>query len=262
MKSKEIKLPEKIKLSELGFHGAWERLLSRIGDICPQCWLMIISVSLVLLLKLMPHHEWSVLYSSFKENKLFVSMVVIFGLVAVSFVWSAGQRFDVWVFMYFNVYGKRPLWLDWIMICFTQFGNGAFSVVLALILSAFTERMLAYEIMLGTLTLWLVVEIMKVLFHRKRPFVKLLEYRIVGSRARGSSFPSGHTSQSFFLATFLFKYFHLSFFITLAVFTIALLVGITRMYLGMHFPRDVLGGAILGTAWGIFAVIINNGCYC
>ncbi len=59
------------------------------------------------------------------------------------------------------------------------------------------------RVALGTLSLWLVVELIKVLAHRRRPYVRLPEARIVGRRAGGRSFPSGHTSQSFFVATLL-----------------------------------------------------------
>jgi membrane-associated phospholipid phosphatase len=72
----------------------------------------------------------------------------------------------------------------------------------------------------------------------------------------GCSFPSGHTSQSFFMATFLLPYFHVNFLIVLAGYLLAFLVGITRIYVGMHYPRDVIGGAMLGTAWGLLGVIL------
>jgi membrane-associated phospholipid phosphatase len=37
-----------------------------------------------------------------------------------------------------------------------------------------------------------------------------------------------------------------------------LLVGITRMYVGAHYPRDVLAGAILGSAWGLLGVLVDG----
>jgi membrane-associated phospholipid phosphatase len=42
------------------------------------------------------------------------------------------------------------------------------------------------------------------------------------------------------------------------IYIIALLVGITRIYIGVHYPRDVIGGSVLGTAWGIVWAIINS----
>ncbi len=91
------------------------------------------------------------------------------------------------------------------MLGFTQIGSGITALVIALVLFLTGNRLLSYELMLGTLTLWLVVELVKFLVHRSRPFIRLAQARIVGYRAIGRSFPSGHTSQAFFMAT-LFSY--------------------------------------------------------
>jgi membrane-associated phospholipid phosphatase len=99
---------------------------------------------------------------------------------------------------------------------------------------------------------------MKILIHRKRPYRRLKNMRVVGAKAGGHSFPSGHTSQSFFLATLLIDYFRIDFPTALIFYGIAGMVGITRMYVGMHYPRDVIGGAVLGTAWGFIGAIINS----
>ena len=82
--------------------------------------------------------------------------------------------------------------------------------------------------------------------------------RIVGYRARGRSFPSGHTSQSFFIATLMVQHFHANFLLAVLIYTVAVLVGITRMYVGAHYPRDVIAGAILGSAWGLVGVIVEG----
>jgi membrane-associated phospholipid phosphatase len=41
----------------------------------------------------------------------------------------------------------------------------------------------------------------------------------------------------------------------LGLFILATGVGLTRIYVGMHYPRDVIGGAILGSVWGLLAVL-------
>ena len=99
------------------------------------------------------------------------------------------------------------------------------------------------------------VELMKYLINRSRPFIKLTQARIVGHRKKGRSFQSGHTSQVFFIATLITQHFHPSVWIVLLFYVIALMVGITRMYVGVHYPRDVLAGAILGSAWGLLGMI-------
>jgi membrane-associated phospholipid phosphatase len=36
-----------------------------------------------------------------------------------------------------------------------------------------------------------------------------------------------------------------------------MIIGITRIYVGMHYPRDVIAGAILGVSWGLLGAIVN-----
>jgi membrane-associated phospholipid phosphatase len=64
----------------------------------------------------------------------------------------------------------------------------------------------------------------------------------------GSSFPSGHTSTSFACATVL------SFFVPRAApafYLLALAIGFSRIYVGVHWPLDVVGGIVLGVAVGL-----------
>jgi membrane-associated phospholipid phosphatase len=44
---------------------------------------------------------------------------------------------------------------------------------------------------------------------------------------------------------------------TVALHAVAVLVGFTRMYVGAHYPRDVIGGAVLGSVWGILATLVD-----
>lgn len=118
-------------------------------------------------------------------------------------------------------------------------------------------RRLAVEILLGTITLWLVVETIKVLTDRSRPFHILEGARVIGWRELGRSFPSGHTAQSFFLMTLLIHRFQLGLWGTVALYAVAGLVGFTRMYVGAHYPRDVIGGAALGAIWGVLATLVD-----
>lgn len=221
-------------------------------------WLVGVTLLLIAFLFLLPLDIRTVFWNRLQSQALLVSMLLVFSLVAISLVWSAGQRVDAWVFLSFNLRGSRPHWLDQIMLGFTQVGNGVTALVIATFLFLTRERYLAYELILGTLTLWLVVELVKFLIHRSRPFIHLAQARIVGYRARGRSFPSGHTSQVFFTATLVAQHFHPGIWVVFLLYAVALLVGITRLYVGAHYPRDVLAGAILGSAWGLLGVIVDG----
>lgn len=258
MKNKGVKPPREIRLPELEIHGVWSRIIYWISHIRHIYWLTGVITFLLLFLVLTRYHLWIDLWSALKAQGILVCMVLIFILTAISLVWSTGQSIDVWVFMYFNMRGKRAPWLDWLMLGYTQIGSGIFAMGIAVILFFGVNHLLAYKFTFGALMLWLVVELMKVLINRTRPYIKLNSIRIIGSRASGYSFPSGHTSQSFFIATLVPYYFHVGVVAILVLYVMALLVGITRIYVGMHYPRDVLGGAILGTAWAILGVIVGN----
>lgn len=221
-------------------------------------WLAIITVSMTFLITMMPRDIWAYLWKSVKAQGMLLYLGLIFAVIALSLIWSAGQRFDVWVFTHMNTRGSRPRWLDRTMLNFTHIGNNMFALLLAVIFYYKVDRLLAYEVALGTLSLWLVVEFIKLIFRRTRPYNKLKDTRIVGLRAHGHSFPSGHTSQSFFLATLLVNHFHVNVLLWLSFYLVALLVGITRIYVGMHYPRDVLGGAVLGITLGLLGVMVNN----
>ena len=60
------------------------------------------------------------------------------------------------------------------------------------------------------------------------------------------------------MATLMAQHFHASAWVVFLLYAIALLVGITRMYVGAHYPRDVLAGAILGSAWGLLGVLVDG----
>ncbi len=190
-------------------------------------------------------------------NRTAVILLLLFSLVALSLLWSASQQADVWVFTLFNLRGKRPAWLDRGMWAVTQLGNMAVALGAAAVLYLLDLRRLAFELVLGLLSLWLLVEIIKAITMRERPFALLTQVRIVGLGAAGRSFPSGHTSQAFFVMSLFTRDFHLVPWAVFLLYAIAALVGVTRMYVGAHYPRDVIAGAMLGVVWGILILLID-----
>ncbi len=238
--------------------GALENTVQVAKRNRPVTWLAVITIVLIVSLILLPTDFRTIFWHGLQSQAILVSMLLVFSLVAISLVWSTGQKIDTWVFLAFNMRGSRPLWLDRTMLVFTQLGNGLTPFAIAGILFLTSERILAYELILSTLTLWLVVELVKLLIRRPRPFLRLTQARIVGYRPIGRSFPSGHTSEAFFMATLLAQHFHSSVWVVFLLYAAAFLVGITRLYVGAHYPRDVLAGAILGSAWGLLGVIVDG----
>ncbi|MEI5994551.1 phosphatase PAP2 family protein [Candidatus Enterococcus mansonii] len=109
-------------------------------------------------------------------------------------------------------------------------------------------------------TLWLVINtaliagvanpLIKLLFMRQRPTLQHLVTE------HSYSFPSGHSTGSLLLyGTIMFllpqfiKQKKICLFLQIVLGVVIVLIGISRIYLGVHFPSDVLGGFCFGLAW-------------
>lgn len=71
------------------------------------------------------------------------------------------------------------------------------------------------------------------------------------------SFPSGHTTAAFTMATNLSLSFK-KWYVVVPAYTYASVVGFTRIYSGVHYPSDVLAGALLGTGSSLLTHWINK----
>jgi membrane-associated phospholipid phosphatase len=85
----------------------------------------------------------------------------------------------------------------------------------------------------------------KVIIRRPRPFTTYPD--IITKKGNGGSFsfPSGHTTMAFATATSLSLSFP-KWYVIVPSYTYAAAVAYSRMYLGVHYPSDILGGIILG----------------
>lgn len=98
---------------------------------------------------------------------------------------------------------------------------------------------------------------MKYLIGRERPYDKYPDRVHAYSRESSPSFPSGHTSTAFALATSLSLKYPKWYVIAPSAFW-ACSVGISRMNEGVHYPSDVLTGAVVGAGCAVANVYINR----
>ena len=87
---------------------------------------------------------------------------------------------------------------------------------------------------------------MKVIFDRKRPFERYSGVYRYKSET-GHSFPSGHAALAFATAAGL-SIEYKKWYIVVPVYVWATGVGYSRLYLGEHYPTDIIGSAATGTA--------------
>lgn len=100
--------------------------------------------------------------------------------------------------------------------------------------------------------------VMKNVFHRVRPFIQdptLVETELFGifSTIHDWSFPSGHTSASFAAALACFMWYKKE---GITMIVIAAIISLSRLYLTVHFPTDVLASLILGSLYGVLSYYI------
>ncbi|MDD7305169.1 MAG: phosphatase PAP2 family protein [Peptoniphilaceae bacterium] len=145
--------------------------------------------------------------------------------------------------------------LDMIMTTITKLGDGGnIWIILTIFFLVKKEyRSLGKILLIAIITNAIVVNlILKPLVGRIRPFDLVSGIRIIINKPRDFSFPSGHTSISFaFLTVILFFVRSKKFKIFSAI--LAILMAFSRLYLYVHYPSDVIAGAIIGYLCGLFA---------
>lgn len=104
-------------------------------------------------------------------------------------------------------------------------------------------RQVTYQMTLSLLVSSAIVFILKRAFSRSRPYWIIENLNTYDIDLNDYSFPSGHTTAAFTIATiFSLNYSSL----TLIFIVLALLIAISRVYLAVHYPTDVLAGIIVG----------------
>ncbi len=146
----------------------------------------------------------------------------------------------------------HPWWLDVLMASLSILSTGGVLWLLIGGVQAARRRLPLtryWQLFLAVLAAWLASDaIVKPLVHRPRPFVAHPGLvRILGNPPGGTSFPSAHTAAAFAAAWVLAELFPAG---RALFWTLAVLVALARVYVGAHYPLDVIGGALLGVAIG------------
>ncbi len=165
------------------------------------------------------------------------------------------MNLDYTLFHFINGLSNKLQLLDWLAIFLTDY-LGYFLVLGAIILFFLEKKWQQrfYFFSLGALSIILsrgiLTEAIRFFYYRPRPFIALGIHPLINSDVTGS-FPSGHATAYFALATVVYYFCEKNkesinrrwqlWFIGLTV-----LMGIARIMIGVHWPSDILVGAIIG----------------
>ena len=148
---------------------------------------------------------------------------------------------------------RNPV-LDKIMIFITSLGDGGMIWIVATVLLLIPKKtrkagIISAVALLGSLLFNNML--IKNIVQRPRPYVTLETLRIIIPRPSEFSFPSGHSSSSFAAAAVFYRLLPKKLGIPAVV--LAGLIAFSRLYVGVHYPTDVLAGALMGIALSYFA---------
>lgn len=168
-------------------------------------------------------------------------------VVLLLVTWTAsGQRVPRWertVFAAVNDPSVLPFVAVWPVM---QLGNVLVVVVTALAAAVARRFRLAAGLLSGGLLAYLLAKLVKAAVERPRPFELLDEVTVRGPQVSDYGFVSGHATVAAVVAAVLLP--HVGRRSARALVGLAVLVALSRVYVGAHLPLDVLGGAALGVA--------------
>lgn len=164
---------------------------------------------------------------------------------------------DQSIFLFIN----QHLWnscMGFVMFTLTQLGNGFFLIPLIVVSILIFDRKNALLILvISLITIFLggiVVHILKELIQRPRPLSQFMDMNIYGQKLYVGSFPSGHSQTAFSTAAVLSGYYKK----WLLFYLLAFLVAFSRVYIGVHYPLDIVAGSMIGYLSAKLILIISQ----
>lgn len=141
----------------------------------------------------------------------------------------------------------RSDFFDALFYHITNLGGVVSLVSLTFILIFLTKglyREIGFKILMSLIFSGIIVQILKRVFTRNRPYWILKNLNTFGIDLSDYSFPSGHSAASFSVAIIVLL--NSPKIVGFAAVFLAILIAISRVYLAVHYPTDVTAGVIIG----------------
>lgn len=171
------------------------------------------------------------------------------------------SKFDADILLYVQEHMRNGV-LDPIFKTVTHLGDaGIFWIILTAIFLCFkkTRRAGVYSALALLGSVILNNMILKPIVARVRPYEVIDGLTLIVARAKDYSFPSGHTAASFASAVAMFRPLKKPYAFLLLL--LAALIAFSRIYVGIHYPTDIIGGLVSGVFLGIMGNIIGAKLY-
>lgn len=161
------------------------------------------------------------------------------------------MNFDLYFFNLIHGLSEKWVWLDFLGVLFAKYFEYFLLACLLIFLAVSFKKYwrMALEAMVSAgLARFVLAEIIRLLWFRPRPFVALNFSPLINKSAEEASFPSGHASFYFALSTIIYLYNKKA---GILFYIASFLIVVSRVFVGIHWPSDILAGALLGilTAW-------------
>ncbi len=161
--------------------------------------------------------------------------------------------FNTLLFQKINSFAGQNIWLDNLGIFFADYAGYVLIVILVLIFIFKSAKLSRFMILIALISAaasrGIITTVIRFFYHHPRPFDVLAVNQLIPES--GYSFPSGHAAFYFALSTGVYLYNKKN---SIAFFVISALMGIARIFAGVHWPADILGGALVGI---VAALLVN-----